>query len=439
MKLDRIVGWLRGWCPRYTLPAIQRKTHILGVPRTRIVALPILLVIIAFPLTTNIIWASSPHERLVFISFWELKSRRGFSDVEIQQVRGLKGVVNAYRWSSLWLERGVVEGIEFEEAGPKEIIYFWSGGRHLPPLVKGEYPIMGEDALLEEKTARILGLGIGSNLSVLGSRLRVVGMVRWGGGDYFRVFIPYAKLMELRGNYSVLGDAQRYEVKLALSKPGTVDSGLFVIADGYDSALRLKEGIPLQLKETLYSGPYALEAVWTMLWYQRASKVVYAIGFVALGVVGLPRFWVKIKRRIEFLTAFPLWICGLAMTLFLTFNSGWLHYYSLSAYTIVYGVGFLSFPITSFLLSMGLIVSLFRRHISAAVFNGLAAAIGWSLQITIVLSLAPNWGDPSLPLFGIIFLIYPILPALGAVMMTSSHMPDEKASSPKKLRSYLGV
>jgi hypothetical protein len=60
-----------------------------------------------------------------------------FSEIEIEAIKDLEGVIAAYRHSRLRIREGTVEGIEFEALDPK-----YRSASTVPPLREGRYPMM---------------------------------------------------------------------------------------------------------------------------------------------------------------------------------------------------------------------------------------------------------------------------------------------------------
>ncbi|MFQ6076237.1 MAG: hypothetical protein ACE5Z5_08915 [Candidatus Bathyarchaeia archaeon] len=172
--------------------------------------------------------------------------------------------------------------------------------------------------------------------------------------------------------------------------------------------------IPLLLRINLNSSPskLTLEDYWRMLWYQRASKILYAISFVGLGVVGLPMFLKKARREMNFWVAFIMFVTSIGTLFYFTFHFMWLGYYSSLFYFPLY----VCFALTPILSSLSFIISMGRRHLPTTFFSGLITAAGWALVIKFMILQGIGWGDPTLHLF----MVYPILLALSAAVMASS-------------------
>ncbi|MFQ6074869.1 MAG: hypothetical protein ACE5Z5_01865 [Candidatus Bathyarchaeia archaeon] len=389
----------------------------------------ILLILVSFPIAVNLVRLIKPREVKIALYFGRPRTSlliredlRLFSDANVDTVRGLKGVISVRRSMELWLKEGKIVGLEFDNAGFE----------HLPPLISGRYPRVNETqaAVLSNDTATKLGVGIGSQFSVLGEEFSVVGLtvrhevlspdeVSFVSEEYdgvnwipiFTAFIPYETLVRLEDNYGDPGDAANYGVTQSLFEPGAWDTEIVVVADSYDHALWLMDEVPLRIKETRCFAPQAhdLKMSRNAPLYQALFGAIYMASFVAFGVIGLPNILKKENRDVDFWITLILVIFGLCILYLFSFPYSdlfeWFGH-SLSHY------GNLYFPVASTLISIACISSLRRGILPNAIFEGFVALLGW----TLVISMRLPSNSPFLPFLAVIniptLFAYPIAPAL---------------------------
>ena len=393
--------------------------------KLRFLILTTLLILVTFPVVVNLVRLAEPREVKIALYFGRPRTSlliredlQLFSDADVETVRALTGVISVWRSMELWLREGKIIGLEFDKAE--------SG--HLPRLTSGRYPSVNETQVmvLSNDTATKLGIGIGSQLSVLGENFSVVGLtvryavlspdeVSFVSGEYeevnwvpiFTAFIPYETLVGLKDNYGDLGDAANYGVTQNLFAPGAWNTEMVIVADSYDHALWLMDEVPLLIKGTKCFAPQAhdLKMSRNAPLYQALFGAIYMTSFVVLGVIGLPNILKKERKDVDFWITLILMIFGLCILYLLSFPYSALFEWfghSLSHYNNLY------FPVASTLISIACISSL-RKGISPnAIFEGLVALLGWIS----VISMRLPWNSPFLPFLAVIaiptLIAYPI-------------------------------
>ena len=404
--------------------------------KSRLLILTILLVLVIFPVIANVIRLAESRDVKIALYFGRPRTSllvredlQLFSDTDIETVRGLTGVISVWRSIELWLREGKIIGLEFDKAESE----------HLPHLTSGRYSGVNEThaMILSNDTATKLGIGIGSECSVLGENFNVVGLtvrhqvlspdeVSFVSGEYeevnwvpiFTAFIPYESLMRLKDNYDDPGDAANYGVTQNLFEPGAWDTEMVVVADSYDHALWLMDEVPLRIEETRCFAPQAhdLKMSRNAPLYQASFGAIYMTSFVVLGVIGLPNILKKRNRDVDFWITLILMIFGLCILYFFSFaSSSFLEWLGplLSEYLFLY------FPLASTLISIACMSSWKKGRLLDSVFEGLVALAGWILVVSMKL---PS-NSLFLPFLAIIAMptlfAYPIAPAFIGTIRSS--------------------
>lgn len=402
--------------------------------KSRFLILTVLLILVALPIVVNIVrFAEPPHEAKIALYFGRPRASlliredlQLFSDADVETVRGLAGVVDVWRSMELWLKEGKIEGLEFNKTELE----------HLPLLTSGRYPGVNEthNMVLSNDTASKLGVGIGSQVSVLSENFSVVGLtvrrelfrpdeVSFVSGEYegvnwvpiFTAFIPYETLVRLKDSYGDPGNSTNYGVTQNLFEPGAWDTEMVIVADSYDHALWLMNEVPLLVEETKCLGPQAhdLKMSRDKPLYQALSVAIYIASFLVFGAIGLPSALKKENKDVDFWITFILLIFGLFMLYFFSFRySALFEWFGPSHFYNVY------FPVASTLISIACIFSFRKGILSAAIFEGLVALSGWMLVVGMML---PS-NSPFLPLLSVAalptFFAYPFAPALVGTIHT---------------------
>ncbi|MFQ6075995.1 MAG: DUF5658 family protein [Candidatus Bathyarchaeia archaeon] len=307
-------------------------------------------------------------------------------------------------------------GIDFDRAGSGYVFYLY-GGRSLPHLLEGRYPLTGENysALVSLNTKEKLGLDVGSKFSILGEEFNVVGITSWGewGGEerIFTTYIPYQTLVKQEGRWDEPGDALRYNVTQQLHEQETLKSALIVIADSYDHALELIREIPLQIDGVHHFGSVdSLEISRRAIFSYRIANVINAMCFVALGFLGLPRLFEMRGWNADSLVTRLLMLLGLGGLYAFSLHIQWpthAAWPSVAHLLSFAGGGFI--PLISVILSLTCLHSMWRLRLFTALLEGVGASLGWTLTI---FSSRVGWYDP----WSYLLLAYPVFPALIGVV-----------------------